>query len=177
MGNQILSYCYELETVGIGYGATKLADSMFVGSDGLKGVSVPETVSEVGELAFLNTGSVRIFTTDGSFIHQYAIQNALNYDVQPGNYEIFTQSVKVGTDPLKETGNKPKTQVRIISSDPANIREKADLGSRRVGRAEHGTIYPWLETVTAGNITWYKIELEDGTEGYIASKMAELLDE
>ncbi|MBQ9010833.1 MAG: leucine-rich repeat protein [Clostridia bacterium] len=177
MGNQILSYCDELETVGIGAGATMLADSMFVGSNELKGVSVPETVSEIGELAFLDTGSVRIFTVEGSFMHQYAMQNALNFDVQPGNYEKFTQSVKDGTDPLRETGYKPKAQVRIISSDPANIREKADLGSRRVGRATPGTVYPWLETVTAGNVTWYKIELEDGTEGFIASKMAELLDE
>ena len=50
------------------------------------------------------------------------------------------------------------------------------MDSRRVGRGEPGNKYTWLETVESKGVTWYKVELEDGTTGYIHSKMAELVE-
>ena len=111
-----------------------------------------------------------------SFAHQYALQNQIQYDVTPGNYELFTQSVKEDTDPMRATGYGPQYEVEISKGATANIREKPSMDSRRVGRGEPGNRYVWLETVESNGVTWYKIELEDGTTGYVHSKMALLVE-
>ena len=176
IGTQILAYCGQLETVAIEKGMETIGSYSFQRNSALKGVSVPETVRNIEELAFLQTGNVRIFTVENSFAHQYALQNQIQYDVTPGNYELFTQSVKDDTDPMRATGYAPQYEVEIAKGSTANIREKPSMDSRRVGRGEPGDRFVWLDTVESNGVTWYKIELEDGTTGYVHSKMAQLVE-
>ena len=77
---------------------------------------------------------------------------------------------------MRSTGYAPRFDVVILQGSTVNIREKPSMDSRRVGRGEPGNKYTWLETVESKGVTWYKVELEDGTTGYIHSKMAELVE-
>ena len=175
IGNQAFSYCPELENVALGSGASVLDSAVFYGSTALKSVSVPDTVREIGELSFLDTGNACLITTENSFAHQYAIQNNIPVDVTPGNYEHFTQSIKDEADPMIETQGPAKQEVVISGKTTVNIREKPGMDSRRVGRGAAGDRFKWLETVEKDGVSWYKIELEDGSVGYIHSNMAELV--
>ena len=97
---------------------------------------IPDTVREIGELSFLDTGNACLITTENSFAHQYAIQNNIPVDVTPGNYEHFTQSIKDEADPMIETQGPAKQEVVISGKTTVNIREKPGMDSRRVGRGE-----------------------------------------
>lgn len=59
--------------------------------------------------------------------------------------------------------------IRIQGNANANVREKSNENSTRVGRAMAGQTYPCLSIARNG---WYKIQLEDGTVGYISDKVA-----
>ena len=74
-------------------------------------------------------------------------------------------------------GSTEKVRVIITHNSTVNIREKPDVNSRRVGKGRTGEVYRWLETVEKEGRRWYKIELTDGTEGYVSAKMAEMLKE
>lgn len=63
--------------------------------------------------------------------------------------------------------------VRIQSNGNANVREKSNESSTRVGRAMAGESYPCLSIARNG---WYKIQLEDGTAGYISDRVATWVD-
>ncbi|MBQ9010835.1 MAG: leucine-rich repeat protein [Clostridia bacterium] len=175
IGTQAFSFAY-LEYVALDKGVEKLSSNVFNSSLLLQGVSVPDTVTEIGELAFLKTGNVRIFTTEGSFMHQYAIQNQLKIDVEPGNYEAFTESVKNSRNPLRATGYIDTQEVEITAKEKVNIRQKPNMDSRRVGRAEPGAVYTVVDIIYENDkVAWYLIEMEDGTQGYISGKVAKLL--
>ena len=176
IGSQMFAFCGQLETVALGKGVRIIGPHAFERTPALKGVSVPDTVKNIQKLAFVQTGDVRIFAVENSVAHRYAVQNQLQFDVTPGNYELFTQSVKDDTDPMRATGYAPQYEVEIAKGSTANIREKPSMDSRRVGRGESGDRYVWLDTVESNGVTWYKIELEDGTTGYVHSKMAQLVE-
>ena len=172
---QAFSFAY-LEYVALDKGVKKLSDNVFNGSSLLQGVSVPDTVTEIGELAFLKTGNVRIFTTEGSFMNQYAVQNQLKIDVEPGNYEAFTESVKNNRNPLRATGYIKTQEIEITAKEKVNIRQKPNMDSRRVGKAEPGAVYTVVDIIYENDkVAWYLIEMEDGTQGYISGKTAKLL--
>ena len=74
-----------------------------------------------------------------------------------------------------ETQGPAKQEVVISGKTTVNIREKPGMDSRWVGRGAAGDRFKWLETVEKDGVSWYKIELEDGSVGYIHSNMAELV--
>ena len=67
---QAFGLCDQLETVAIGKGEQTIGKYAFERTTALKGVSVPESVKDIRELAFLGSGNVRIFTVENSFAHQ-----------------------------------------------------------------------------------------------------------
>lgn len=67
----------------------------------------------------------------------------------------------------------PQTFVRIDSKGSVNVRIAGNVDSERIGTAQTGNMYPLLGISSSG---WYKIRLEDGTEGYISPNMAEIVE-
>ena len=63
--------------------------------------------------------------------------------------------------------------IRITSQTSVNVRAYPDQKSRKVGMATSGQVYELLDIADNG---WYKIRLDDGKEGYISGKMAEVVD-
>lgn len=172
---QAFSYS-KIQYAALGTGVEILGGSVFNASTGLGGVSVPDTVKSIGSLCFLNTPLARIYTKEGSFMHQYAVQNQLMVDVDEGDYEKFTESIRTNRDPLRALGYVTVQTIRITSNDKVNIRKEPSLDSRRLGMAEKGEEYDVIDIIYEGDrAAWYKIEMEDGTEGYINGKSAELL--
>ncbi|MBQ9010328.1 MAG: leucine-rich repeat protein [Clostridia bacterium] len=174
IGMQAFSFCHELETVGIGEGVEEITDRAFHGSKKLKGVSIPASVKQIDGLAFSDTENVVIYTPEGSYAHTYAVQNQLKVETAPGAYSVFTQNVRDGIE-ISPVGG-AACKVRIKKGTTANIREKPDMDSRRVGRGKAGDEFTWLETVEKDGTTWYKVELEDGAAGYVHAKMSELIE-
>ena len=63
--------------------------------------------------------------------------------------------------------------VEITSKGTANVRSKADTESQVVGRVSPGDVFLFTEISDNG---WYRIVLNDGTEGYISGKMVKVVD-
>ena len=66
---------------------------------------------------------------------------------------------------------KTTRQVRINEGNKPNVRSKPSTDGKIVGQAKSKQTYELLDT----SGTWYKIRLEDGTEGWIASGMATII--
>ena len=178
ISRQAFGFCRNLERVAIGYGVKTLEGWMFGDDIMLSEITIPETVKEIGDVSFLNVKHVRIYTTEGSYAQQYASQNQLTCETTPGSYERVTQKIREEIDLLATNGGSTeKVRVIITHNSTVNIREKPDVNSRRVGKGRTGEVYRWLETVEKEGRRWYKIELTDGTEGYVSAKMAEMLKE
>ena len=175
IGSEALANCEKLGKVAIGEGVKELGRYAFRGSRNLKSVTIPETVTSIGEMAFLDTGEATIYTNEGSFASEYAKNNQLKMDTRAGEYEKATQEIK---DNMKTGGGVKSTSAEVVvtNKESVNIRESADAGSRRIGNAQPGESFKWLETVQKGKSTWYKIELNDGSIGYISSKMTKLME-
>ena len=73
---------------------------------------------------------------------------------------VETQQIGIGT-------------IRIQDNANANVRERSNENSTRVARAMAGQTYPCLSIARNG---WYKIQMEDGTVGYISNKVATWVD-
>lgn len=63
--------------------------------------------------------------------------------------------------------------VEITSKGTANVRSKADTESQVVGRVSPGDVFLFTEISDNG---WYRIVLNDGTEGYVSGKMVKVVD-
>ena len=66
---------------------------------------------------------------------------------------------------------KPITKIRINKGSTPNVRSKPSTKGKIVGHANSGQVYEVLST----SGTWYKIELTDGTKGWIASGMVTII--
>jgi len=64
--------------------------------------------------------------------------------------------------------------VKIREGSNVNVRKKSNADSARVGIVKGGAEYPCVGIADNG---WYKIELEDGTVGYVSNKMATIINE
>ncbi|MBQ9010834.1 MAG: leucine-rich repeat protein [Clostridia bacterium] len=176
IGRQAFGFCRNLERVAIEYGVKTLERWMFGDDIMLREITIPETVKEIGDLSFLNVEQIRVYTTEGSYAQQYALQNQLECETAPGNYETVTRQIKEETELMLTNAKSIEGgRVKITNKSTVNIREKPDASSRRVGRAEPGEVYRWLETVEKGGSQWYKIGMADGTEGYVSAKMTEIM--
>ncbi len=70
-----------------------------------------------------------------------------------------------------EKDNKADNMVKIIHKGSVNVRKQSTADSEKVGAAEAGAFYEYIETSQNG---WYKIRLENGVVGWVSGKMAEL---
>ena len=89
----------------------------------------------------------------------------------------FTNNNQEQEIPLESTttveSNNDAMLVKIRDEGSVNVRQKPDADSKRIGHVAAGSIYPCIEIASNG---WFKIELEDGTQGYISPKMATLVE-
>ena len=173
IGTYPFSGCWNLTNVALGYGISKLGS---LANMRKLTISIPETVNEIQPLTFLGAEDVQIITTEGSYAHEYALQNQLKVDVEQGHYETFTEQIKAENSGEISVPKTTRTQVIITGNGTINIREKPDAESRRIGRASSGEMYSWLETVEKGSSVWYKIQLNDGSQGYVSGKVSKLKD-
>jgi hypothetical protein len=69
------------------------------------------------------------------------------------------------------------SMVKILDTPTGflRVRAAASVGSEEVGQVEPGEIYRYLETDEATG--WYKIEYENGKEGWVSNQYAKLVEE
>ena len=161
---------------GLSEGVETLGWAAFRGCIALSYIAVPESVSEIGQSAFLDIGEGRVITKENSYMHQYAVQNMIKVDVAEGKYDEYMDRILDFFD-VKQDGEQAQ-RIKIKSSSRVNIRQKPDGDSRRLGFAQPGDEYDVTEIIRGNGdqIKWFKVKLEDGNEGYISASVAELLE-
>lgn len=78
-----------------------------------------------------------------------------------------------GSAPAASASVAAEHHVKITGKGATNVRAKPNSKSNRVGKVNNGETYPLLEADDSG---WFKIRLNDGTEGYISGKKAKQTD-
>lgn len=63
-------------------------------------------------------------------------------------------------------------KVRINNGSSPNVRSEPSASGEKVGNAKSGQTYELLDEMN----NWYKIRLENGTEGWISGSMAKIVD-
>lgn len=72
-----------------------------------------------------------------------------------------------GSDEMAQSGVIGRVLVR--EGSPVHVRDQGNADGKRIGRAYGATMYDCVGVAPSG---WYKIRLEDGSEGYISNKLA-----
>ncbi len=81
IGNDAFGLCYSLVDVVLPPSLCELGSEAFYSCASLTGVSIPETVTAIGADAFAYCGDgLTLTVTEGSYAHQYAIDNCLNFE-------------------------------------------------------------------------------------------------
>lgn len=86
-----------------------------------------------------------------------------SYDFDASQYQNAEQESEQGAEQHK---------VKIRESGDVNVRKSSSADSEKVGTAQAGVTYEWLDTAANG---WYHIRLKDGKTGYVSPKMATLI--
>lgn len=95
-----------------------------------------------------------------------------NFNLCDDTFDIELK--REGTSALSSTSSSESSgsgQVRIRKGGNVNVRAESNSDSKKVGSAKAGATYPYLGVADNG---WYKIQLEDGTVGYVSPNMSTL---
>lgn len=79
IGNRAFANCESLETVYISVPVTSIGESVFANCKSLTGVRIPDSVRHIGEDAFLGCDNLILTLTDGSYAHEYAIEENIAF--------------------------------------------------------------------------------------------------
>lgn len=101
-----------------------------------------------------------------SFVYDSKDQSRYDY---MGDYQkLLSTAILAGTETVPVSKS-----VTITYQDTVNVRKEADANSSRVGVAHPGKTYAYYETADNG---WHRIQLEDGTIGWISGKMGTVIE-
>ncbi|MDR0896389.1 MAG: tetratricopeptide repeat protein [Oscillospiraceae bacterium] len=64
------------------------------------------------------------------------------------------------------------SRVRITTKGRINVRAEGNADAKRIGMADPGDTFPYVETAASG---WYGIRMPDGQTGYVSPKLAEIV--
>ena len=108
----------------------------------------------------------------------------------PSNYQQQSQPIKtasVGASQAEQQGaksvgnlstarsdEKQKIMLLEITSKTLNIRQEPSNKSKVLAVVKQGEIYEIIKTTTSGEENWFRIRLDDGTEGWVISKHVKL---
>jgi len=95
------------------------------------------------------------------------VGSSSNKDVSQNTSEETNSEEVNEAEEVKET---EEEKLRIqIAVDTLNVRSDAKVKSNKIGSVYHGSVYEVIDTkVNLEKETWYKIEFEDNTTGWIA---------
>ena len=113
--------------------------------------------------------SFRCFV-DGYDLNVYFFDPELNYQESEEHFFTIIQDIINGKKRINNDQSVKK--VRIRESGAVNVRSAPSADSKRIGIAKAGGTYSYISTAQNG---WYRIRLEDGTEGYVSNKVSALL--
>ena len=82
--------CTGVETVTIGDNVTSIPAYAFTGCDGLKKIVIPDTAIAIHPAAFAECYGAAIYCKSGTYAHQYALQNQMEYVLQDDPNAAFT---------------------------------------------------------------------------------------
>ena len=135
------------------------------------------TVATENVLVDVGTSTI-IYPNTGIFGVQYELKDPSSVAISVSSRGIATPSsvqfkLKKKPDNSSQPTKASIKNVRINEGNKPNVRSKPSTDGKIVGQAKPKQIYELLDT----SGTWYKIRLEDGTEGWIAGGMATVIGE
>ena len=182
-GDTLLSYpvCKKGKKYKVPSEVKVIGDYSFMLALNLREIQLPNTLEEIGSSAFYRT-NIEFIEIPKSVKKMYWSTFSECLDliliVDRDSYaESFVKKQKIKyIYSAKPNNNEEKEKngskiVRVIKD--ANVRKSYSQDSEKVGRVHSNEEYVLLNT---SNNNWYKIQLEDGTVGWISGKLAEIIE-